>query len=107
MRCLAKNEWLSWRSRSRSALATGLALMALGLLALGQQQNATEDQVKAAYLLNFAKLAEWPARALPDGPSPLVIGVAGGDEEFLNVLRSTVAGKIIGTHLLVVKLASS
>jgi TonB family protein len=107
MRCLAKNEWLSWRSRARSALATGLALMALGLLALGQQQNATEDQVKAAYLLNFAKLAEWPARALPDGPSPLVIGVAGGDEEFLNVLRSTVAGKIIGTHLLVVKLASS
>jgi TonB family protein len=36
-----------------------------------------------------------------------VIGVSGGDEEFLNVLKATLAGKIIGTHVLVVKLVSS
>ena len=62
-----------------------------------------EDQVKAAYLFNFAKLAEWPSHALPDGPSPLVIGVSGGDDDFFNILRSVVAGKIIGTHPLLVK----
>jgi len=61
--------------------------VALQLPALGQQQNASEDQVKAAYLFNFAKLAEWPRQVLPDGPSPVVIGVSGADEEFLNVLR--------------------
>lgn len=77
--------------------------MALQLLVLGQQQNATEDQVKAAYLLNFAKLAQWPKQALPDGPSPLVIGVSGGDEDFLAVLKAVVAGKTIGTHVVVVR----
>jgi hypothetical protein len=61
--------------------------VALHSPALGQQ-NATEDQVKAAYLLNFAKLAEWPRSALPEGPSPLVIGVSGGDEEFLSVMKA-------------------
>jgi TonB family protein len=89
------------------ALWTILALLALQLAALGQQRNATEDQVKAAYLLNFAKLAEWPSRVLPVGSSPLVIGVSGGDEEFLNVLKAVAAGKIIGSHLVVVKPISS
>ena len=45
--------------------------------------------------------------ALPDAPSPLVIGVSGGDEEFLDVLKAVVAGKIIGTHPLLVKAVSS
>jgi TonB family protein len=84
-----------------------LQLLALHSRALGQQQNAVEDQVKAAYLLNFAKLAEWPHHALPDGPSPLVIGVSGAEDEFLNILKATVAGKNIGTHPLVVKPVSS
>ena len=76
-------------------------------MAAGQQPRATEDEVKAAYLLNFAKLGEWPRFALPEGPSPLVIGVSGGDEEFLKVLKATVAGKMAGTHMVVVKTVSS
>lgn len=40
--------------------------------------------VKAAYLVNFAKLVEWPASAFPGGKGALVIGVVGrgaaGDE---------------------------
>lgn len=90
----------------------GLALLALQLLAFhtpaaGQQQSAPEDQVKAAYLLNFAKLGEWPRFALPEGPSALVIGVSGGEEEFVNLLKATVAGKSAGTHLVVVRTVSS
>jgi TonB family protein len=73
----------------------------------GQQSNATEDQVKAAYLLSFAKLAQWPQTALPDGSSPLVIGVSGGDEDFLGVLRALAAGKFVGTHPLKVKSVGS
>jgi TonB family protein len=84
-----------------------LNLLALHGLAVAQQQTATEDQVKAAYLLNFAKLGEWPRFALPEGPSPLVIGVSGGEGEFVKVLKATVAGKIAGTHMLVVKAVSS
>jgi len=102
MRSSGKHESQFWRPSHRAVLGIALALLAFQLVALGQQQNATEDQIKAAYLFNFAKLAEWPRTALPDGPSPLVIGVSGADEEFLDVLKAVVAGKIIGTHLLVV-----
>ena len=38
----------------------------------------SETTVKAAYLLNFAKLVEWPAAAFSPGQS-LVIGVVGRD----------------------------
>ncbi len=93
-----EDEWLPRRPPTRAVLGIALALLALRLAAWGQQQIAPEDQVKAAYLFNFAKLAEWPRGVLADGPSPLVIGVSGGDEEFLDVLRAVVAGKVIGTH---------
>lgn len=102
-----KDESLLRRPQWRAALGISLALLAFQLLALGQQQNASEDQVKAAYLLNFAKLAEWPSRVLPQGASPLVIGVNGGDESFLSALKALVAGKIVGTHPLEVKNANS
>ena len=106
MNVLAKDESPPWLPSPRAALGIGLALLALQLLAMGQQ-NAPEDQVKAAYLLNFAKLAQWPPHALPDGPSPLAIGVSGGDEDFLNVLKAVVAGKAIGAHVLVVRTVST
>ena len=89
------------------ALGIVLALLGLQLVALGQRPSATEDQVKAAYLLNFAKLAQWPGDALPDGSAPLVIGVSGGDEEFLNDLKTVAAGKIVGSHLVVIQPVSS
>jgi TonB family protein len=110
MRFSAKDEWSRRSLPNRIALGIGallaIHLLALNLPALGQQ-NATEDQVKAAYLLNFAKLAEWSHQALPDGPSPLVIGVSGGEEDFLKLLNATVAGKTVGTHVLIVKPVSS
>jgi TonB family protein len=90
----------------RAVLRIALVLLLVQLPALGQQ-SATEDQVKAAYLLNFAKLAEWPRRALPDGSSPLAIGVNGSDQAFLDVLKAVVAGKSIGPHPVVVKSANS
>jgi hypothetical protein len=37
----------------------------------------SENQVKAAYLFNFAKFVEWPASAFPSAAAPLVIGVIG------------------------------
>src|SRR5579863_4784860 len=97
MHLLSKTEWLPRWLAPPAGFAIALSFVALHffslhLLAPGQQ-SATEDQVKAAYLLNFAKLAEWSRQALPDGPSRLVIGVSGGDEDFLKLLKATVAGK--------------
>ena len=111
MRFPAKDEPLRWPLPNRTALGIGLALLAIHLVALNLpalgQQNATEDQVKAAYLLNFAKQAEWSRQALPDGSSPLVIGVSGGEQEFLDVLKTVVAGKNIGPHSVAIKAVSS
>ena len=112
MRFSGKDERPVRQLPARTALGISFALLALHLLAFHalaaeQQQSAPEDQVKAAYLLNFARLGEWPRFALPEGPSPLVIGVSGGDEEFLNALKATVAGKMAGTHMVVVKAISS
>jgi TonB family protein len=61
------------------------------------QETASDYQVEAAYLFNFAKLAEWPNRVLPDG-APLLIGVVGGDEDFVQVLTATTSGKVAGSH---------
>jgi TonB family protein len=117
MHFAGKDERLVRRLPPRAARGIGVVFLALHFLALhalavgpqlvGQKGVATEDQVKAAYLLNFAKLGEWPRFALPEGPSPLVIGVSGGEGEFVKVLKATVAGKIAGTHMLVVKAVSS
>jgi TonB family protein len=94
------------RPSPQIALATVLALLTLQLLAFGQQ-SATEDQVKAAYLFNFAKVGEWPQRALPDGSSSFVIGVSGADDGFIDVLQAVVAGKIIANHPVVVTRVNS
>ena len=52
----------------------------------------TEYQVKALFLLNFTKYVEWPAQALPQAGSPIVIGVM-GDEQFGDQLKAVVTGK--------------
>ncbi len=107
MYSLRSNESRSWLPTFRAALRLGLAVLALQLLPQAQQKNAPEDQVKAAYLLNFAKLAEWPRQVFEDDAAPLVIGVSGADEDFLDVLKSLVAGKTAGAHPLLVRLVST
>jgi TonB family protein len=84
-------------SRRRMLLAAGgvFALFALCAVRPGQSQDASEYQVKAAYLLNFAKLASWPEQPVPDRSEPFRIGVAGGDDEFLDVLAKTTKGKSV------------
>ena len=42
-------------------------------------------------------MTRWPAEILPEN-SKLILGVYGGDEGFLNVLRTTVAGKPVNDH---------
>lgn len=88
-------------------LALGMAtLMAGATQAVAQAQNATEYQVKAAYLYNFAKSVEWPEQSLASG-APLAIGVVGGDDEFVDTVRKTVSGRAAGTHAITVKHADS
>lgn len=68
----------------------------------GAQRIDGEYQVKAAYLYDFAKLGHWPAKKLPDD-SVLVIGVFGGNEDFVKVLHDTLAGKKVNGHPLEIR----
>ena len=52
----------------------------------------TEQEVKAAYLYNFAKYVEWPTSASPE--PQWVIGVL-GDADFGDVLEKTLSGKSV------------
>ena len=54
----------------------------------------TEDQVKAAFLLNFARFVEWPAGAFSPG-EPLAICVVGPDP-FHGELEALTRGERIG-----------
>lgn len=75
--------------------------VAISQLASGQQ-NIDEYQVKAAYLYSIAKATHWPAGRLPP-KAALIIGVSGGDEDFLSVLRNILAAKTIQGHPLEVR----
>ena len=44
-----------------------------------QETAPSEHQVKAVWLLNFARFVEWPATAFPNATAPLVVGVVGKD----------------------------
>jgi TonB family protein len=92
--------------RSRIALAAILVFVPLHLLAR-DHESASQDQVKAAYLFNFAKVGEWPLSALPNGSSSFVIGVSGADDDFIDVLQTLTAGKVIANHPVVVTRVSS
>jgi hypothetical protein len=62
-------------SAARVLLATMLCL--LGATASAQTSSADEDQVKAAFLLNFGRFVEWPARAFADQSEPFRICISG------------------------------
>jgi len=91
----------------QTELALFFAILLLSFSALAQPPSATEDQVKAAFLFNFAKLGEWPAQVLPTGAAPFLIGISGGNDEFINILRTIVSGKASGTHALIIKAVNS
>ena len=86
-------------------LCLWLALVLAGV-ARAQMQEATEYQIKAAFLFNFGKFVEWPANSFPTPTSPLVIGVYGSDA-FNGELARTVQNKTINGHPLVVQIIAA
>lgn len=55
-------------------------------------QEATEADVKSAFLFNFTKFVEWPPETFPREDSPVNVGVY-GDEAFTTTLRTLLADK--------------
>ncbi|MCP5044085.1 MAG: YfiR family protein [bacterium] len=92
------------RKRTRAvraaATVTGLALLiCIAVPGPVASESLNEDQIKAAYLYNFARYVEWPGAAHSSSDSALQIGVVGGGA-VSELLRKTVAGKKVGSRSL-------
>ena len=93
-----KPQWLA----AKAALVAMLGVMLCTGQVSAEPAKLTEYQVKAAYLFNFARFAEWPTNRLGPPGEPLVIGVL-GDDPFGAVLDKTVAGKTVNERPLVIR----
>jgi hypothetical protein len=69
--------------------------------AAAEELTAPETKVKAAFLYNFAKLAEWPTNTFTNAATPLTIGVLGSDP-FGPVLEEVTKGKTINGRAIVI-----
>ncbi len=102
----------SWRTRSRLVAACRVELWALGVAAFLSLAAATftwaqagpsiEYQVKAAFLLNFAKFVDWPPDAFSSDKSPIQFCVFKYDP-FGNALDEILQGKTINNHGLIAR----
>lgn len=91
------------RSPNRAVLAA--LSVAFLLVLLGQErlyaQEASEYQVKAAFLYNFSKFVEWPGETLDGNTIPMRLCVL-NDPSFGQQLSEIVRGKIIKNRPVVV-----
>jgi hypothetical protein len=63
---------------------------------------ATEYEVKAAFLYNFAKFVEWPPATFQTESDPIVLGII-GEDPFGNTIDTMFQNVTIQKHPLVVK----
>jgi hypothetical protein len=68
-------------------------LAGAGAAARAEDAALPEQQIKAAYILNFARYASWPSPMLADARTPLVVCLMGqGAADIARQLQSRVAG---------------
>jgi YfiR/HmsC-like len=88
------------RAQSRITLLWLAAMLSVAVSAWAAP--ASEYQVKAVFLFNFAQFVEWPAAAFPGPDAPFVIGVLGNDP-FGPELDAVVRGETVDRRSLVVE----
>ena len=75
----------------------GIVLLSVLVLDAAPTRAQSEDEIKAAFLLNFARYVEWPVAAFSSADSPVrVCMLEAGD--FGKVVRDTIAGKSVGAR---------
>ena len=89
-------------SPARAALLFCLVALVPSLISGQAPQQASEYQVKAAFLLNFTKFVIWLDAAFADANSPLAICIL-GDDPFDGVLDQLVEGEEVNGRKLLVR----
>lgn len=105
----------SWTVARRLVLAGTMAVtVMMSVPAAAQSQNQTasinpavsfEYRLKAAFLYNFTKFAEWPAQSFSAAGAPLQLCIA-GDNPFRGALVTTTAGKRVHSRPLKISLVT-
>jgi YfiR/HmsC-like len=96
------------RRRTPACVPYGLGLAALLLLVAATRVLASVDgpvdeyQVKAAFLLNFARFVDWPPAAFDSASAPIIIGIV-GDDPFGEGIDRLIEHKTINGHPLEVR----
>ena len=78
-----------------TVLTVFLQVFLLSTLAVSPARAQSEDQVKAAFLFNFARYVEWPASAFGADGAPIRICMIGSGG-FSSVVSKAVTGKSVG-----------
>lgn len=91
------------RSLRHIDIPTGVALLCIAFsVAAVSAQSVTEDQVKAAYLFNFAKFTEWPSEVFGKADAAMNFCLL-GRSPVTDELDSSVRGKNIDGHMIVIR----
>ncbi len=96
---------LRWCVSKITSLALPLVVslaVACAPLTEAEAQTASEYQVKAAFLYNFAKFVEWSPEAFSDSGAPLVVGII-GDDPFGSAIDQTIDGKTVNGRRLMIR----
>jgi hypothetical protein len=89
--------------RRKSNLTTCLLIFLFFCAPVFAQDSLSEYQIKAAYLFNFLKFAEYPNESFADLLAPTVIGVI-GEDPFGSALPQVVIGKSVHSRDLVIRI---
>ena len=89
-----------------AALLCAVSLWPPAPLAQSVGRLTLEYDLKAVFLLNFARFVDWPRESFPDAGSPIVIGVL-GEDPFGTTLREAVANETAHDRPLVVRQCQS
>lgn len=96
------HEPFGWRTLIVSVVLLAVAASATPMAA----EEFGEEQIKAAFLYNFAKFFEWPPGTFASASSPIVIGVV-GNHGFARILEDAVKGKWVNGRSLSVRTLDS
>jgi len=88
--------------RARAGTLGAILLVCTVTMLAGAEAEASEYQIKAAFLYNFAKFVEWPPETFKDAGTPIHICVL-GSSPVRWMLEDTVRNKNVDGRLLTVR----
>ncbi len=90
-------------SRSRRAFLRAMLAVLASIAAVAglctPVRSATIDDLRAAFVFQFANYISWPGAAFANDTAPIVIGIV-GNETMAKTLTSSVQGKTVGKRSL-------